>query len=129
MAPTVSVVTFNEVPLAQANDVSDAQDPENNCMRGLAGVEDNVIVVFELFATKLYHTSFRFAVPQPIVAIIEGEAPTNVPEVLEQAALDVKLIAPVHSSLAGGVCVTQILKLATPPDPEGLLVIFATLTK
>src|SRR5215204_1294368 len=97
-------------------------------MRGLAGAEDNVIVVFALYATKLYHTSFRFATPQPMDAIVEGDAPTNVPEVLEQAALDVKLIAPVHSSLAGGVCVTQIVKLATAPGPDGLLVILATLT-
>ena len=119
---------FNDVPLTQDIDVSDAQDPENNCMRGLAGADDNVIVVFVDSATKLYQTSFRFATPQPMVAIVEGDAPINVPPVLEQAAFDVKLIAPVHSSLAGGVCVTQILKSATPTDPDGLLFILATLT-
>lgn len=126
--PGVSVVDDSVVPLAHATDVSDAQDPENNCMRGLAGAEDKVIVVLAPYATKLYQTSFLFATPQPIDAIVEGDAPTNVPPVLAQAALDVKLMAPAHSSLAGGVCVTQILKLATAPGPEGLLFILATLT-
>ena len=118
MVPGVRVVDTNEVPLAQAIELSEAQDPENNCMRGLAGADDKVIVVFAPTATKLYHTSFLLATPQPIEAIVEGDAPTNVPEVFEQDAFEVRLIAPAHSSLAGGVCVTQILKLATPPAPE-----------
>jgi hypothetical protein len=116
------------VPEAHATDVSDAQDPENSWMRVLAGADDSVIVVFVPYASKLYHTSFLLATPQPIEAMVEGVAPTKVPDVFEQDELDVKLIAPAHSSFVGGVCVTQILKLATPPMPEGLLFIFATRT-
>jgi hypothetical protein len=77
---------------------------------------------------KLYHTSFLFATPQPIDAIVEGDAPTNVPDVLKQAVLDVKLMAPAHSSFAGDVCVTQILKSSTAPTPEGSALRFATRT-
>ena len=87
----------------------------------LAGADDNVIVVLAPTATKLYQTSFLLAAPQPIDAIVDGDAPISVPAVLEQDELEVKLIAPVHSSLAGGVCVMQILKSATPPAPDGLL--------
>jgi hypothetical protein len=67
--PTVRLVAASdEVP--HATDVSAAQLPEKSWMRGLAGAEDNVIVVLEDTATKLYHTSFRLATPQPIGEIV-----------------------------------------------------------
>ena len=84
------------------------------------------MVVFDPTATKLYQTSFLLETPQPIEAIVVKDDPTNEPAVFEQAALEVKLNAPVHSSLDGGTCVTQMLKSATPPAPEGLLLRLAT---
>ena len=53
----------------QATDVRDAQVPEKSWRRTLAGAEDTVMVGFVVAATKLYHTSFLEATPQPIVGI------------------------------------------------------------
>src|SRR5258708_10672506 len=97
-------------------------------MRGFAGAEDKVIVVLADTATKLYHTSFRLATPQPMDEIVVYVAPTNVPAVLTQVVPDVRDIAPAQSSLAGPVCVTHILKLATVPEPEGFAFKLATRT-
>ena len=55
--------------LPQATDVSAPQLPEKSWRRELAGVEDKVIVGLVVCATKLYQTSFRSAIPQPIVGI------------------------------------------------------------
>jgi len=112
----------------QATDVNEPQVPEKSCIRGLAGDAERVIVVFAPTATKLYQTSFLLATPHPIDEREVYDAPTNVPAVFEHAAFDVNEMAPAHSSFAGGVCVIQILKLATPPAPDGLLLRFATQT-
>ena len=113
-------------PFPQATEVRPAHEPENSCKRGFEGADDKVMVVFELTATKLYHTSFLLAVPHPMEAIVDEVEPTSVPDVFEQLEFDVSVTAPAHSSFAGGVCVTQILKLAEVP--EGAEPTLATLT-
>jgi hypothetical protein len=52
-------------------DVRDPQVPEKSCSRGLVGAEDKAMVALVDVAVKLYQTSLRLAVPQPIVEIVE----------------------------------------------------------
>jgi hypothetical protein len=62
---------------------------------------------------------------KPAVAV----ALIKVPEIFEQVVLLVSIMAPVHKSFEGGAAtaVTQILKLATDPVPDGLVLKLATL--
>ena len=57
-------------PAEQDTEVRDPQDPENNWILGLAGALDKVMVGFDDCATKVYHTSFLEAIPQPIGLIV-----------------------------------------------------------
>ena len=126
--PIVSPLAARVPVTEHVKDASAPHVPENSWIRGLAGAEDRLIVGFVDCATKLYQTSFLLATPQSRDGIVVKVAPTNVPAVLTQDVPDVNEIAPEQLSLAGGTCVTQILKSATDPAPEGLVPRFATRT-
>jgi hypothetical protein len=86
-----------------------------------------VIVGYADFATKLYHTS-----PEPVLMLPQAAIPAlavelnNVPNVFTQVVLLVNVKAPEQLSFAGAavaLVVRHILKLATPPTPEGSVVL------
>ena len=111
----------------QAKDTNDPQPPENNWINGdaalkLAPKPLSVITGRLLLAINLYHTSADPLLPQEGKLPHVGEAFNKVPDVFEQEVAVVSVMAPVQSSFAGGVIkVTQILKFATVPAPEGLV--------
>ena len=82
-----------------------------------------------LVAINLYQTSAEPALPQAGKPPVVGDEFKRVPPVFTQAVPLVSTIAPVHSSFAGGVMyVMQILKLATVPNPIGLVLKLAIRT-
>ena len=68
--PMVRPLAVSVPVAAQETEVKEAQVPEKSWMRGFAGAEDKVIVGVADCATKLYHTSFLLATPQPIVGMV-----------------------------------------------------------
>jgi len=71
----------------------------------------SVIVSVVLAATNEYHTSKYVPAGKHPTILPLADASFNVPAVLVHVGLEVKLIDPEQSSFAGGLCVTQILKL------------------
>src|SRR6186713_3354179 len=94
----------------QATDVNEAQVPEKSCSLAFAGADDIVIVGLVVWATKVYHTSLRFAVPHPMEGIFVYVAPPSDPSVLTQASPEVNEMAPLHRSFAGAGSVIQMSK-------------------
>jgi len=94
----------------QATDVNEPQLPEKSCNLAFAGADDIVIVGLGVWATNVYHTSFRFGTPHPIEGILVYVAPPSDPSVLTHASPEVNEIAPIQSSLAGAGSVMQISK-------------------
>lgn len=85
------------------SDVNDPQDPERSWTRIFPGADDSVIVWEELWATKVYQTSYLSEAPHPGFGSEEGfhVAFTFVPAVFTQDVEDVNVMAAEHSSLAG----------------------------
>lgn len=101
----LNAADVNDV-VPQAIEFNDAQVPLYNCICGFVKLEPwlLIVIVWVVFAaTNLYHTSL--CVPtdsQPAGRPIEAEELTIEPATFEQLSAEVNVIAPEHSSFAGG---------------------------